>query len=154
MRRAIPVITETVEELKAHLQREHDSRKRLRVQMLYLLASGHATERQQVAQLLGIHRNTIGRWLLTYQTGGLPALLEIYVPEGKQPSLQPDVLASIKRALHKPEGFASYGALREWVLQTHHVDVNYKTLYSLVRSRFGTKLKVPRPSHAKKTSMT
>ena len=72
------------------------------------------------------------------------------MPAGKHCSLQPDVLASIEHALHQPEGFASYAALREWVLQNHHIDVNYKTLYSLVRTRFGAKLKVPRPSHAKK----
>jgi transposase len=150
IRRAIPTILETVEELNICLQREHDGRKRLRVQMLYLLASGQANERQQVAHLLGIHRNTIGRWLASYQTGGLPALLALYVPEGKQPSLDPDVLASIEGALQKPEGFASSTALRQWVLQTHHIDSNYKTLYTLVRSRFGAKLKVPRPSHAKK----
>ena len=33
------------------------------------------------------------------------------------------------------------------VKQTHHVEVNYHTLYTIVRSRFRAKLKVPRPSH-------
>ena len=70
MRKAIPIITQTVEELKDRLRHEHDGRKKPRVQMLYLLASGQANERQEVAELLGIHRNTIGRWLASYQTGG------------------------------------------------------------------------------------
>ena len=150
MRRAIPFISETAEELKKRLQREHDGRKKPRVQMLYLLASGQADERQKVAQLVGVHRNTIGRWLTSYETGGLSALLDMYVPQGKPCSLSSNVLASIGQARERPEGFASYGALREWVLQTHHIDVNYKTLYTLVRTHFGAKLKVPRPSHAKK----
>lgn len=154
MRRAIPSITETAEELKERLQHEYDGHKKPRVQMLYLLASGQAHERQQVALLLGVHRNTIGRWLARYEMGGLSALLDISVPVGRHSSLSAEVLASIERALQQEEGFASYGALREWVEQTHHIDVNYKTLYSLVRSRFGAKLKVARPSHAKKTVTT
>jgi len=60
MRKALPVITADVETLKQHLQREHDGRKKPRLQMLYWLASGQAQTRQEVAELLGVHRNTIG----------------------------------------------------------------------------------------------
>jgi transposase len=150
MRKAIPPITEPATELKQRLQREHDSHKKLRLQMLYLLASRQAHERQKVAQLLGVHRNTIGRWLAIYAAGGLTALLATYVPTGKPVSLAPDVLASLEQALRRPEGFASYEVLRQWVARTHGVQIKYKTLYTLVRTRFGAKLKVPRPSHTKK----
>ena len=118
--------------------------------MLYLLASGQAHDRQEGARLWGVHRNTIGRWLARYAASGLEALLETYVPAGKPVSLAPDVLASLEQALHRPEGFASYEALRQWVARTHGVQIKYKTLYTLVRTRFRTKLKVPRPSHTKK----
>jgi transposase len=150
MRNAIPPITEHAAELRQRLRRAHDSHKQLRLQMLYLLASGQAHERQEVARLLGVHRNTIGRWLAMYAAGGLAALLATYVPAGKPVSLAPDVLASLEQALRRPEGFASYEALRQWVRRTHGVEVKYKTLYTLVRTRFRTKLKVPRPSHTKK----
>ena len=150
MRTAIPRITERTDELKHRLQREHDSHKKLRLQMLYLLASGQAHTRQDVAHLLGVHRNTIGRWLAIYAAGGLDALLATYVPAGKPISLAPGVLASLEQALYRPDGFASYEALRQWVRQTHGVEVKYKTLYRIVRTRFRAKLKVPRPSHTKK----
>jgi transposase len=150
MYRDIPPIAEAAAELKQRLQHEHHGRKKPRLQMLYLLASGQAHSRQEVAQLLGLSRNTIGRWLTTYQTAGLAALLDIYIPAGKAPSLAPPVLASIEQALHQPKGFASYKELQQWLAQTHGVEVKYKTLYTLVRKRFGTKLKVPRPSHTKK----
>jgi transposase len=103
-----------------------------------------------VAQLLGVHRNTIGRWLAIYAAGGLEALLATYTPAGKPVSLAPPVLAGLEQALHRAEGFASYEALRQWVRRTHGVEVTYKTLYSLVRVRFHAKLKVARPSHTKK----
>jgi transposase len=150
MRKALPIMTEDVEHLKQRLQRAHDGRQRPRLPRLYVLASGQAQTRQAVAQLLGVHRNTIGHWLAIYETGGLEALLEVYVPAGKPLSLSPGVLASIEQALQEPAGFASYEALRQWVKQTHHVEVNYHTLYTIVRTRFRAKLKVPRPSHTKK----
>jgi transposase len=150
MRKAIPPMTEQAADLKQRLRREHDSHKRLRLQMLYLLASGQARTRQEVAQLLGVHRNTTGHWLVLYESGGLDALLALYVPAGKPLSLPPDVLAALEQVLRQPAGFASYVELRQWIKQTHHLDVNYHTLYTIVRTRFNAKLKVPRPSHTKK----
>jgi transposase len=150
MRTAIPRITDHADDLKHRLQREHDGHKKPRLQMLYLLATGQAHTRQDVAHLLGVHRNTVGRWLALYAAGGLAALLATYIPAGKPVSLAPDVLASLAQALRRPEGFASYAALRQWVRQTHGVEVKYTTLYGIVRTRFRAKLKVPRPSHTKK----
>jgi bifunctional pyridoxal-dependent enzyme with beta-cystathionase and maltose regulon repressor activities len=74
----------------------------------------------------------------------------VYVPAGKPVSLPQEVLDAMEQALRQPAGFASYEALRQWVKQTHHWEVNYHTLYTIVRTRFKTKLKVPRPSHTKK----
>jgi transposase len=151
MRKALPVITEAAETLKQRLQREHDGRKKPRLQMRYLLAGGQAQTRQEVAQLLGVHRNTVSHWLASYETGGLEALLAVYVPAGKPLSLSPEVLASIEQVLQEPAGVASDEALRQWVQRTHHVEVNDHTLYTSVRTRFKAKLKVPRPSHTKKS---
>jgi transposase len=150
MRNAIPPIHEEVAALKERLQHAHDGHKTPRLQVLYLLASRQAHTRQDVSRLLGIHRNTISRWLARYAAGGLDALLATYVPTGTPVALAPDVLASLENALHRPEGFASYEALRQWVRRTHGVEVNYQTLYSLVRARFQAKLNVARPSHTTK----
>jgi transposase len=150
MRKAVPVVTEDAETLKQRIQHEHDGRKKPRLQMLYLLATGQAHTRQDVAQHLGVHRNTVGHWLAIYEAGGLATLLALYVPAGKPLSLPPGVLAAIEQALRQPTGFASYEALRQWVKQTHHLEVNYHTLYTIVRTKLQAKLKVPRPSHTKK----
>jgi hypothetical protein len=63
MRQALPVFTEDAETLKQWLPREHDGRKKPRLQRLYLLVRGHAPTGQAVAQLLGVRRNTVGHWL-------------------------------------------------------------------------------------------
>jgi transposase len=150
MHNAIPSIHEEVSALKARLRHAHDGHTKLRLQMLYLLASDQAHSRQEVARLLGVHRNTVSRWLALYAAGGLGAVLATYVPAGKPVSLTPHVLASLEQVLHRPEGFASYEALRQWVRRTHGVEVKYKTLYTIVRTRFKAKLKVARPTHTKK----
>jgi transposase len=151
MRAAVPPLSEQADDRKHRLQREHAGHKKPRLQMLYRLASGQAHTRQDVAQLLGVRRNTVGRGLAIYAAGGLPALLATSVPAGKPVSLTPDVLASLEQALHRAAGFASYAALRQWLRQTHGVEVKYKTLYTLVRVRFKAKLKGARPSHTKKS---
>jgi transposase len=149
MRQALPVISEEAEPLKQRLQREHDGRQKPWLQMRSRLASGQAQSRLAVAQLLGVHRQTIGHGLARYAAGGLDTLLALYVPTGKPLSLPPAVLAAIEQALRQPAGFASYAALRRWVQQTHQLDVNYHTLYTIVRTKFKAKLKGPRPSHPK-----
>jgi hypothetical protein len=120
MRKVLPVITEDVEFLKQRLQRERDGRKKPRLQMLYLLASGQAQTRQDVVQPLGVHRHSIGHWLTLYEAGGMDALLALYVPAGKPLSLPPGVLASIAQVFQQPAGVASYEPLRQWVQQIHY----------------------------------
>ena len=150
MYRALPTITETAEELKARLSAERHRQKRQRLHALYLLASGQARTRQQVAQLLGVHRETVGAWLATYATGGLTALLDVYVAPGKQPSLPPDVERALQQQLCHPDGFASYEAIRLWLLETHQITIKYKTLHNLLRTKLKAKPKVVRPGHIKK----
>jgi transposase len=107
MRTAIPRLTAHADELTQRLQHDHDGHTKPRRQMLSLLASRQAQSRQQVARLLGVQRNTIGRWLARYAAGDLEALLQTYVPAGKPVSLAPAVLASLEQALRRPEGFPS-----------------------------------------------
>jgi transposase len=150
MHREQPVVTESADELKAMLKQQTDRQKRQRLHALFLFASGQATTRQEVAELLGVHRQTIGRWMSVYAEGGLSALLDIYVPKGKSPTLPADVLAALERQLQRPEGFASYEAMRTWLVETHQIVIKAKTLQKFVRRRFGARPKVARPSHIKK----
>jgi transposase len=150
MHRERPVVHESAEELKALLKQETHRQKRQRLHALYLFASNQAQSRQEVAAMLGLHRETLGRWMTAYAEGGLTALLEVYVPKGKAPSLPAPVLADLANQLQQPEGFASYEAMRTWLFDTHGVSIKAKTLQKFVRRRFGARPKVARPSHIKK----
>jgi hypothetical protein len=102
-----------------------------------------------VARLLGVHWNSIGRWLAFYAARGLDALPATDVPPGKPVSLTPEVLASLEQALHWPAGVASHEVLRQWVRRTHGVAVKDKTRSKIVRTRFQAKVKVPSSSPPK-----
>lgn len=150
MRHPIPTITESTDDLKAQLTQERHPAKRVRLHALYLLASQQARSRQEVAALLGVDRNTVGRWLTTYRTSGLPALLAVYIPAGKRKPLTPDQLHPLQQALAQPHGFGSFGAVQQWIAATFGVHLSYNATRKLVRYKLGAKLKVPRPSHQKK----
>jgi hypothetical protein len=141
---------EDVTEFKPRVQRAHAGHQKPRLQMRYLLASGHAHSRQKVARLLGVHRNSSGRWLALYATEDRTAVLSTDVPAGQPVSLAPAVLARLERALRRPEGVVSYEARRHWVRRPPGVEVADKTLYTIVRRRFRAKRKVPRPRRPKK----
>ncbi len=150
MRKAVPTIHESADHLKQLLKHERQPAKQQRLHALYLLASGQARYRQEVATLLGVDRNTVGRWLAQYAQGGLTALLKVYVPAGKAPALTPAQLAQLQQALEQPEGFTSYGAIRQWIATTFGISLSYNAVHKLVRYKLRAKLKVPRPAHIKK----
>jgi hypothetical protein len=146
MRNTRPVMTEATTTLKPRGRHEPPGRKQPRLQRLSLVARGPA-RRQDVAQLLGVHRHTIGHWLASDEAGGLTAWLEVDVPAGTPVSLPPDGLVGLEQVRRQPAGGASYEAWRHWVKQTSRGEVHDHTLDTLVRPRFTATLKVPRPRH-------
>jgi transposase len=107
MRKPVPPISESAADLKQRFKQERHAARQQRLHALYVLASGQARSRQAVAGLLGVDRNTVGRWLAQYERGGLDALLAVYIPAGKRTPLTRPQLAELHRALEQPQGFAS-----------------------------------------------
>jgi transposase len=150
MNKTLPIIHESADALKQRLHQEHDHRKRQRLHALYLLASGQAKNRSAVATLLGLDRNTVGRWLTQYRDGGLAALVAVYVPAGKRPALAPAQLAQLRQRLEQLDGFASYGEIQQWITTTFGVQMGYHAVHTLVHDKLRARPKVARPSHEKK----
>ena len=149
MPNAMPPIDDEVAARKERLRHAHDGPKNPRLQMLYLLASGQAHSRHEVAHLLGVHRHTLRRWLALDAAGGLEAVLATSVPAAKPVSLAAHVLASLARALHRPAGLASDEDLRQWGRRTQGVEVQYQTPDPLVRPRFTATRQGARPTPTK-----
>jgi transposase len=151
MYQEIPPIVEDADTLKQQFTAERHPVKRQRLHMLYLLASRQATTRITVAALLGLSRNTIGRWLTLYTTAGLAGLLQVYRPAGKAPALTADQRAQLQAKLADPAGFATYQDIRTWINTTFGTTMTLNAVHKLVRYKLGAKPKVPRHTNPKKT---
>ena len=152
MNKKVPKITESVEEIKSLMKHSAQGYQKQRLLMLYHLQSGQAKNRKQVADLLGVHRTTIGNWLSSYETGGLEKLLERQYPPGAVPALTEEQRDILRSELLKPHGFSSYGEIQQYIADTFGVTMKYKAVYALVHNKWKAKLKVPRKSHIKKNA--
>jgi transposase len=150
IRKPLPHIQESIQELLALMRAQKDPRLRMRVHLLYLLKARIATTRRQAAHILGVHRKTVGQWLNTYQQQGLDALLVIGTHSNRELSIPESVLTALSEQLSQPEGFPSYKAVQHWLEEAHQLCLPYSTVHGIVRYQLKAKLKVGRRSHAKK----
>ena len=136
------------------MRKEKDARKKLRLHALYLAKSGKKQTRQEIAEYLGLHRNTVCRWFRKYKRSGIEGMLEIrrYVPPKGQRTLSEEVMESLSVRLADPSGFGSYGEIVLWLEREYSVEVSYSTLYKILHRDIKSKPKVPRKSHIKKRS--
>lgn len=142
-------IEESREELEQRLHHETKACQQERLRMLYWLKCGLVSSRQQIAQLLNRDDSTVTRWLNDYRAGGIRQLLAIKTAPGAARIIPPDVMAQLQTRLAEPTGFSSYKAIWQWLRQECQVEVDYKTVYRIVRYELQAKLKVPRPRHHK-----
>src|SRR5512144_199109 len=146
----LPTIADDVETLRRRLRQTGDAEQTRRLHLLVLIAEGRVSTRQQAADYLAVHRNTVSRWLACYEQGGLEALLTVNAggaPAGQR-SLSPAAFAALQARLQAPSGFASYGAVQQWLAQEWAATIAYAQVYR----RLQATLKRPRPQHPKKTA--
>jgi len=86
-----------------------------------------------------------------YIEGGLIFLLSHNKIGFKPSSFSEAEYEQLKEKLHNTEnGLVGYKELQIWIEKEMNKVLKYKTIYSFVRSNFGTKIKVARKSHVKK----
>ena len=153
-RHPLPVITESAQELLALRRLERDERRRERLHLLWLLASGTVADHQSAARQLGRNRQTISAWLDDYAQGGLPALLRAPQPPGRRSQggigLPEPTKAAIRTRLAQPHGERSYLSLWRWAQAEHAVTYSYAHFHRWVHGQLGATLKVARKSHGEK----
>jgi transposase len=150
MRKAMPRVTESADELQHRMNSEPDRKKQQRLHALYLAASGQARHRQAIAALLGGHRHSVAAWFWAYAEGGLAHALSYQRPlPPVHQRITAAALAALQDKLKAPHGFASYHQIRLWLAEEHQVSLAYSSVHELVRYKLHAKPKRPRPSHTK-----
>jgi transposase len=151
MRKKMPTITASAAELLRRMKSTSDGKQRQRVHALYLVASGQARHRKDVAKTLGVHRHSVAAWFAAYAAGGMEQALRYDVPRSTRGRrMTATALAALKTHLQTPTGFPSYGHIRTWLAEHHQVHLSYSSVYALVHGELRAKPKRPRPSHKKK----
>lgn len=143
-------VKESLDELVQQLQKVETPRDKERLQVLYWLKQEQPPSIGAIAKAIGKHRNTVGTWLLKYREGGMAAMLERKPSPGgvrKIPQWAEEAL--FKRLKNADQGFASYGAIQQWLAEELGIEAQYHAVYQMTRYRLQAKLKVARPQHSK-----
>ncbi|AUB43828.1 Transposase (plasmid) [Nostoc flagelliforme CCNUN1] len=142
-------IAESEEELKKRLQTANLGNQKEKLIMLWWIKSGLVLEQQEIGKRLAKDTSTVTRWLQRYRSGGISELLKIKKAPGAKPKIHDAAIAGLEQELKTGKGFSSYGAIVEWLKQEYELEMEYATVYALVRYKLGAKLKVPRPQSHK-----
>src|SRR5262245_10113837 len=108
MKGPIPPIHEPPEEPKHPLSPEHEAQKHQRVQALYLHQTQQARTRHRVVHLLGVNRDTAGRWLDAYALGGMARMLAVASAPSKPAFMSSAMQQGLRERLAQPQGFARF----------------------------------------------
>lgn len=143
-------VKESLDDLVQQLRQAKTTTTKERLQVLYWLKQEQTPTISTIAQALGKHRNTVGTWLLKYRNGGIETMLERGQSPGGVRVIPQWAEASLAKRLADPNhGFASYGAVQQWLAETLGVEAEYHAVYQMTRYRLKAKLKVARPENNK-----
>jgi transposase len=146
-------VKESLDELIQQLQQVETPTDKERLQVLYWLKQERPPSIGAIAKAIGKHRNTVGRWLWKYREGGVSAMLERQPLSGGVRKIPQWAEAALAKRLKDPEhGFASYGAVQQWLAEELGVEAEYHAVYQMTRYRLQAKLKVARPQNIKQNS--
>lgn len=129
---------------------EKDGWRKTRLLAIKLAARGDYTS-AEVADLCGIARGHLFRWLAAVRKGGLEALLTRDKPgpkEGSPRGVSPALLDELRAKLDAGDFVTGVQAQR-WLEEKHGISRPYKTVWRWLKKAGGVLL-VPRPSHSKK----
>lgn len=129
---------------------ERDGWRKTRLLAVKLAARGEHTS-AEVADICGIARGHLFRWLAAVREGGLEALLKRDKPgprEGTPRGVDSAVFEELQSKL-KAGDFVTAEQARQWLEEKHGVVRPYATVWRWLKKAGGVLL-VPRPSHSKK----
>ena len=137
------------EQVVARLKPEPPGWRRECLQAVHLGLQGELSL-AEIATAVGRARSTIQEWFDTYRTGGVAALLRDGRADnaGAPSKLTPEAAREMTAGLQRGR-WRTVPQLRAWLQTTHGIPLALTSLYNRL-GKAGARLRVPRPSHAKK----
>lgn len=124
-------------------KREKDPQNRTRLQALWLIRKGYPIKK--AAEVVGVHRSTVQKWIAWYRQGGVAEVLRHRHGGhgGPRRKLTPQQEEALKREAAQGR-FRTLWEAVEWVEQQFGVKYTYWGMQWVFR-RLGLRPKVPRP---------
>jgi len=129
-------------EIKGALKTHTQPHQQIRLLAIRMATVGQWT-RAQIGQAVGKGRATIGRWLKSYQHGGIETLLDRKYA-GKQPTLRSDDIDALKEVLREGR-FKTAKEIAHWLKTQRGIELISGVYYWL--SKLIGRHKVPRKVH-------
>ena len=126
---------------------------RLKIRLLYLELRkiNKFPNQEDLAKYLGVSADSLHRWTLKYNKGGIEELLSIKSGKNTNTKIPKEVHDLIEKKLQNLEDpLLGYKHAVNWLYKKTGIKINYHTLRGYMKRHFGSKLKVPRKSHYKK----
>ena len=140
-------IAESAEELRKMMNDQTRAKFRERLQILYWIKIECFRSLQELADHLGRSKSVIVKWLKTYRTQGLAALLEWNDHGGRRSKLSDAIVDALQKRLNDPTtGFNSYKEVKHWLFEEQGLKMPYSTVHRIVYYKLQAKLKVARPT--------
>lgn len=115
-----------------------------KLEVLYRLKNNPSLSITHISELIGVSRVTVQRWLKIYQETGIKGLLTPKKRVGRPRKLEAKVREVLANKLAEKTGeFVSYKQIQAWLEESYHIELEYKTLYHLVRYEMNASLKSP-----------
>lgn len=145
------VIKESFEELNAFKPLIDNYKKAQRLNALILLKENPKAALPSVADRANVHSRTLDGWIKIYKDQGIEKLLSTETRNKPSKIITPEIHAAIEEKLKDEEQpFSGYVEVQEWLKEQFEVDIEYQWLWKYLRTKFNTRLKVPRKVNIKK----
>ena len=122
---------DTSEALRAAYRAERDVALRSRLHALWLLRNGHSI--CQVAVVLGVHYNTVQKWMRWYKRGGLNEVVSHHQGGlGRESYLNDEEMLRLAREVESGR-FPTATDVRDWIEAECGIEYSLQGVYSLLK---------------------
>lgn len=144
-------VKESLSELKKFQKQQRNIKSEKRILCLILLKQKKFKTQSELADYLGVCRQTLVGWLTKYRKSGVSSIVIKPTRNKKSKIITPEIHQGLKKKLENSNNpLRGYWDAQSWVFAEFGVEVQYHWLRQYLIKHFNTKLKTPRKSHYKK----
>lgn len=131
-----------VKELTKHLEDyKHHFKMYIRILAVRMVKLGES--RIKVGEYLHVNRQTVGKWVRTYDEKGIEGLVPDYSKCGVKSKLDDNQLEELYKILTDPDSHYSIKETRKLIKNKYHVNYSIKQVCTITRLKFGLNYRKP-----------